>query len=131
MWLHPKSDVGRLYLPRNEGGRGLQSVQDTIELAILGLDNYVRTSHEKLITAAREDSNEESEQEFKQRKHCERKERWHEKVLHGQYPRQTKGVVSKESWKWLKGGNIKRETEKLNLCSTGTSLKIESNKSKD
>ena len=40
--LHPKSDVDRLYLPRNEGGRGLQSTQDTIELAILGLDNYVR-----------------------------------------------------------------------------------------
>ena len=43
--LHPKSDVDRLYLPRNEGGRGLQSAQDTIELVILGLDNYVRSSH--------------------------------------------------------------------------------------
>ena len=40
--LHPKSDVDRLYLPRNEGRRGLQSAQDTIELAILGLDNYVK-----------------------------------------------------------------------------------------
>ena len=37
--LHPKSDVNRMYLPRNEGGKGLQSAQDTIELAILGLDN--------------------------------------------------------------------------------------------
>ena len=87
---HPKSDVDRLYLPRNEGERGLQSAQDTIELAILGLDNYVRNSHEKLMTAAREDNNEdlETEQEFKRQKHCERKERWREKVLHGQYPRQ-------------------------------------------
>ena len=113
--LHPKSDVDRLYLPRNEGGRGLQSAQDTIELAILGLDNYVRNSHEKLMTAAREDSNEdlETEQEFKQRKHCERKGRWCEKVLHGQYPRQTKDLVPKESCRWLKEGNIKRETESL------------------
>ena len=66
--LHPKSDVDRLYLHRNEGGRGLKSAQDTTELAILGLDNYARNSHEKLMTAAREDSNEdlETEQEFKQ-----------------------------------------------------------------
>ena len=30
--LHPKSDVDRLYLPRLEGGRGLQSAQDNIRL---------------------------------------------------------------------------------------------------
>ena len=64
--FHPKSDVDRQYLPRNEGGKGLQSAQDTIEVAILGLDNYVRNGHEKLMTAAREDNNEESEKEFKQ-----------------------------------------------------------------
>ena len=68
-----------------------------------------------MITAAREDSNKdlETEQEFKQRKHCERNGRWYEKVLHGQYPRQTKYVASKESWKWLREGNIKGETESL------------------
>ena len=40
--LHLKSDVDRLHLPRNEGRRGLQSAQDTTELAILGLDNYMK-----------------------------------------------------------------------------------------
>ena len=47
--LHVKNDVDRLYLSRIEGGRGPQSAQDTIELAILGLDNFVMNSHEKLI----------------------------------------------------------------------------------
>ena len=32
--LHPKSDVDRLYIPRKEGGRGLISIEDCVELAI-------------------------------------------------------------------------------------------------
>ena len=34
--LHPKSDVDRLYIPRKEGGRGLISIEDCVELAIRG-----------------------------------------------------------------------------------------------
>ena len=29
--LHPKSDVGRLYTPRKEGGRGLISIEDCVD----------------------------------------------------------------------------------------------------
>ena len=39
--LHPKSDVDRLYIPREEGGRGLISIEDCVELAIRGLEVYV------------------------------------------------------------------------------------------
>ena len=39
--LHPKSDVDRLYIPRKEGGRGLVSIEDCVELAIRGLEVYV------------------------------------------------------------------------------------------
>ena len=31
--LHPKSNVDRLYIPRKEGGRGLISAEDCVELA--------------------------------------------------------------------------------------------------
>ena len=34
--LQPKSDVDGLYIPREEGGRGLISIEDCIELAIRG-----------------------------------------------------------------------------------------------
>ena len=33
--LHPRSNVDRVYIPRSEGGRSLQRVEDIIELAIL------------------------------------------------------------------------------------------------
>ena len=52
--LHPKSDVNRLYIPRKEGGRGLISTEDCVELAIRGLEVYVHGSEERLIQAARD-----------------------------------------------------------------------------
>ena len=53
--LHPKSDVNRLYVPRIEGGRGLISIEDCVELAIRDLEVYVHGSEERLIQAARGD----------------------------------------------------------------------------
>ena len=53
--LHPKSDVDRLYIPRKEGGRGLTSIEDSVELAIRGLEVYVHRSKERLIQAAQGD----------------------------------------------------------------------------
>ena len=50
--LHLKSDVDRLYIPRKEGGRGLISIEDCVELAIKGLEVYVHWSEERLIQAA-------------------------------------------------------------------------------
>ena len=39
--LDPKSDADRLYIPRKEGGRGLINIEDSVELAIRGLEVYV------------------------------------------------------------------------------------------
>ena len=36
-----------------------------------------------------------------------------EKVLHGQYLRQTKKVRSDQCWVWLQNGDLKRERESL------------------
>ena len=36
--LHPKSDVDRSYIPRKEGGGGLVSIEDCVELVIRGLE---------------------------------------------------------------------------------------------
>ena len=53
--LHLKSDLDRLYIPRKEGGRGLMSIEDCVELAIRGLEKYVHGSEERLIQAVRGD----------------------------------------------------------------------------
>ena len=46
--LHPKFDVDRLYIPRQEGG-GLIAIEDCVELAVKGLEVYVHGSEERLI----------------------------------------------------------------------------------
>ena len=51
--LHPKSNVDRLYIPRREGGRGLQGVEEAVKVTNLGLENYEKDSRERLLTAAR------------------------------------------------------------------------------
>ena len=53
--LHPKLDVGRLYIPRKEEGRGLISIEDCVDLAIRGWKVYVPGSEERLIQAATAD----------------------------------------------------------------------------
>ena len=96
--LHPKSNTNRIYIPRKEGGRGLLSIEDTVDLAKLGLKSYVRNSFERLLVAARqiEDCQGESVIEFKNRKKIERQQEWKDKTLHGQFLRQTDGEAGKE-----------------------------------
>ena len=109
--LQPKSDVDRLYLPRKEGGRGLISIKDCVELAIRGLEMYVHGCEERLIQAARGDKIDglEAESVLKRSKKEKRLEDWEEKVLHGQYLRQTKEVRSDQCWAWLQNGDLKRK----------------------
>ena len=96
--LHPKSD--RLYIPGKEGGRGLISIEVCAELATRGLEVYVHGSEERLIQAARGDKIDglEAASVLKRSKKEKRLEDREEKVLHGQYLRQTKEVKSGQCW---------------------------------
>ena len=51
--LHPKSSVDPLYIPRKEDGRRLQGVNETVNVANLGLENYVKESREDFLAAVR------------------------------------------------------------------------------
>ena len=124
--LHPKSDVDRLYIPRKEGRRVLISIEDCVELAIIrGLEVYVHRSEERLIQAARGDKIDglEAPSVFKKSKKEKRLEDWEEKVLHGQYLRQTKEVRSDQCWAWLQNGDLKRETESLIVAAQNQSIR--------
>ena len=39
--LHPKFDVDRLHIPRKDGGKCLIALEDCVELAVRGLQEYV------------------------------------------------------------------------------------------
>ena len=51
--LHPKSDVDRLYLPRQKGGRGLISCKMCVKAGENNLAWYVNNSNERLMEGVR------------------------------------------------------------------------------
>ena len=109
--LHSKSEVDRLYIPRKEGGRGLEV--------------YVHGSEERSIQAAREDKIDDLEVAsiLKRSKKEKRLEDWEEKVLHGQYLRQSKEVRSDQCWVWLQNGDLKRGIESLIKAAQSQSIR--------
>ena len=55
--LHPRDDIDRRYVSRNEGGRGLASVEDSVDTSIRRLEDYTKKNKERLITAIRNNTN--------------------------------------------------------------------------
>ena len=76
------------------------SIQDCVELAIKGLEVYIHRSEERLIQAGRGDKLDglEVASVLKRSKKEKILEDWEEKVLHGQYLRQTKEVRCDQCW---------------------------------
>ena len=89
-----------------EGGRGLISIENCVELAIRGLEVYVHRSEKRLIQAARGDTIDglQPPSLLKRSKKEKRLEDWEEKVLHGQYVKQIKEVSSDQCCAWLQNG---------------------------
>ena len=54
--LHPRDDVDRLYVSRKEGGRGLASIEDSVDASIQRLEDYIQKQDGALITAIRNDT---------------------------------------------------------------------------
>ena len=54
--LHPRDEVDRLYVSRKEGGRGLASIEDSVDASIQRLEDYIEKHERGLITAIRNDT---------------------------------------------------------------------------
>ena len=53
--LHPQVDIDKLYIPRNNGGIGIISVEDCVEMEIESLKKYVESSNETLLKTVGEE----------------------------------------------------------------------------
>ena len=51
--LYPRDDVDRPYVSRKEGGRGLASIEDSVDESIQRLEDYIKKSRGTLIAATR------------------------------------------------------------------------------
>ena len=72
-------------------------------------EELLKTETEELQRRTKIDGKNEEERE------SERQVAWKVKALHGQFLRETEGMQDQRKWQWLKGGELKRETESL-IC---------------
>jgi len=127
---HPKADVDRLYVPRKQGGRGLMQLDVVHAVEIIKLVEYVDRKEDPLIQVVRTHQ-QNTDSAVLQKARClkrevqketrkmkdsiaeKTKERWHWKRMHGQLPCNLgeKLVDNEQSYRWLKSGDIKIETE--------------------
>ena len=85
---------------------------------------YVHGREKRLIQTARGDKVDglEAASSLKRSKKEKRLEDWEEKVLHGQYLKQTKEVRSDQSWAWFQNGDLKRKTESVIVVAQNQSI---------
>ena len=123
--LHPRSNFSRLYLPRAEGGRGLISVADSVNIEKRSLQRHVSNTKEQLLKIGQRYLTVEDQGpvEFKMDRKEKRQLDWEEKALTGLFLRCTEGLASDKSWNWLRNGDLKKETEGLITAAQDQSLR--------
>lgn len=115
--FHKKSSVDRVYMKRNEGGRGLMSVEDCVRAEELNLEKYTKNCLERLMIPTNvilyegDTSISESGVEYKERVIRERTERVMNKEMHGKFFREVKEFACTRSCEWVKSGFVNKSTE--------------------
>ena len=92
--LHPRDDVDRLYVSRKEGGRGLTSIEDSVDASIQRLKDYIEKRGGRLITAIRNNTNNTKTS----KPEITRKHKWEEKQLYGCFKRLTRDISHEKTW---------------------------------
>ena len=117
--LHPRDDVDRLYVPKREVGRGLDSIEDTVDASIQRLEDY-REKHERgLITTTRNNTDYTIDERMK----TTRKQKWEGKQLYGCFKHLINNISHQKTWTWLRKGNLKRETESLLIAAQDNAIR--------
>ena len=117
--LHPRDDTDRLHVPRKEGGRGLASIEDSVDTSIQRLEDYIEKRERRLITAIRNNT----DNMIDNRMTITRKQKWEGKQLYRRFKRLMNNISHDKTWTWLRKGNIKRETEYLLMAAQNNAIK--------
>ena len=103
--LHPSDDVDWLYLSRKEGGRGLASIEDTVESSIQRLEDYIEKHERGLITTIRNDT----DNTINERMTTTRKQKWEGKQLNGRLKRLINNISHQKTWTWLREETLREK----------------------
>ena len=102
--LPPRDDVDRLFVPRKKGGRGLASIEDSVDRSIQRLEDYIEKYKQRLMTAIRNNT----DNTIDNRMTMTRKLKWEGKQLYGRFKRLINNISHIKTCTWLRKGNFKR-----------------------
>ena len=117
--LHPRDDVDRLHVSRKEGGRGLASIEDSVDASIQRFKDYIGKHDGGLITTIRNDP----DNTMDNRITITRKQKWKEKQIYGRFKRLINSISHDKTWTWLRKGNFKIETESLQIAAQNSAIR--------
>ena len=117
--LHPRDDVDRLYVSRKEGGRGLASIEDSVDASIQRLEDYIQKHDGGPIIAVRNDT----DNTMDNRMTITRKQKWEGKRFYGCFKQLINNISHDKTWTWLRKGNFKREAESLLIVAQNNAVR--------
>ena len=117
--LHPRDDVDRLYVPRKEGGRGLASIEDSVDTSIQRFEHYIGKQERGLITAIRNNT----DKMIDKRMTITRKQKWEGKQLYERFKRLINNISHEKTWTWLRKGSFKGLTESLLMAAQNSAIR--------
>ena len=109
----------RLYVSRKEGGRGLASIEDSVDASIQRLEDYIEGHEGGLITAIRNNT----DNTIDNRMTKTRKRKWEGKQLHRCFKRLINNISHDKTWTWIRKGNFKREIESLLMAAQNSAIR--------
>ena len=116
--LHPRDDGDRLYVSRKQGGRGLASIEDTVDASVQRLEDYIEKLERGLITTIRVNTDNTINERM-----TTRKQKLEGKQLYGRFKRLINNISRQKTWTWLRKGNLKRETESLLIAAQDNAIR--------
>ena len=93
------------------------------------LHGFLREITEWMLQAALKEKvivKKESLQDYERRRKDEKVKNWKLKALHGTFVQQISDEAGEESWRWLRNGFLKKETEGLILAAREQALRTNS-----
>ena len=117
--LHPRDNVDSLYVSRKEGGRGLASLENSDNISIQRLEDYIEKHERGLITAIRNST----DITIDNRITITRKQKWEEKQLYRRFKRLINNISHDKTWTLLRKGNFERETESLLIATQNSTIR--------